>query len=143
MNRLNPVFSRLELAPGSDDSADDGRLEVHELLGLTIHADVVFLSGCETGLGLAGSSAFAPGEDYATLSQSVLFAGARSVVATLWPVEDRASAELAGRFYDALEGRDPAVALAAAQRALIGSEELSEPYFWAAYQVAGAGGVIG
>ena len=142
LNRLNPVFSRLELAPGTGESEDDGWLEVHELLGLTIEAELVFLSGCETGLGLAGSSAFAPGEDYVTLSQAFLFAGAGNVVATLWPVEDRASAELASGFYQALGEHDAAGALAGAQRALLAQESFRAPYYWAAYQVAGANRVM-
>jgi CHAT domain-containing protein len=142
MNRFNPVFSRLELATGSGKSADDGRLEVHELLGLSVNSELVFLSGCETGLGIAGSSVFAPGEDYATLSQAFLFAGARNVVATLWPVEDRASAELASRFYEALAQHDAAAALAEAQRAMLTQDGLRAPYYWAAHQVAGINGAM-
>ena len=142
LNRLNPVFSRLELASGAGGSEDDGRFEVHELLELTIDADLVFLSGCETGLGIAGSSVFAPGEDYATLSQAFVLAGARNVVATLWPVEDRASAELASGFYEALAEHDAAAALAEAQRALLAQEGWRAPYYWAAYQVAGIDGAM-
>ena len=142
LNRLNPIFSRLEFALGTGASDDDGWFELHELRGLTIASELVFLSGCETGLGLAGSSAFAPGEDYATLSQAFLSAGARNVVATLWSVEDRASAELVGRFYDALAEKDPAAALAEAQRGLLAQGSLRAPYYWAAYQVAGINGAM-
>jgi CHAT domain-containing protein len=142
LNRYNPVFSRLELATGSGESNNDGRLEVHELLGLNVDSELVFLSGCETGLGIVGSSVFAPGEDYATLSQAFLFAGARNVVATLWPVEDRASAELASRFYEALAEHDAAAALAEAQRAMLTQEGLRAPYYWAAHQVAGINGAM-
>ena len=52
LNSANPMFSGIELAPGeSAGSDDDGRLEVHELLGLRIASELVFLSGCETGSG--------------------------------------------------------------------------------------------
>ena len=138
MNAINPMFSRLELSRSNgDDTGDDGRLEVHELFELTIVAPLVFLSGCETGVGAARSTAFQPGEDYATLAQAFLYAGADNVIATLWKVEDDAAAQLAGLFYEALDGKAPAEALAEAQRALLSQERYSAPYYWAAYQVAG------
>jgi CHAT domain-containing protein len=138
MNAMNPMFSRLELAGGGGAGTDDdGRLEVHELLDLGIAAPLVFLSGCETGLGAARSTAFVPGEDYATLAQAFLYSGAGNVIATLWPVEDEAAAELAQRFYQELKGAGPAVALARAQRWLLLQDRYSAPYKWAAYQVAG------
>jgi hypothetical protein len=84
----NPLFSAIAFAPHSTALDDDGRFELHELLGMAVSSPLVFLSGCETGLGPAGSTSFARGEDYATLAQAVLYAGARNVVATLWRVED-------------------------------------------------------
>jgi CHAT domain-containing protein len=141
LNVRNPMFSRLELARGAaDDPADDGRLEVHELLSLRVEAPLVFLSGCETGTGAAHSTAFAQGEDYATLAQAFLYAGAGNVVATLWPVEDAGAAEFAGQFYRNLTGDAPGVALAQAQRAMLDHEHYRNPYYWAAYQVAGYNG---
>ena len=71
-----------------------------------------------------------------------MFAGAGNVVATLWPVEDRASAELVGGFYDALAEYDAAAALAEAQRGLLAQEGWRAPYYWAAYQVAGISGAM-
>jgi CHAT domain-containing protein len=138
MNVRNPMFSRLELARnGADDPKDDGRLEVHELLDLSIRAPVVFLSGCETGVGGAYSTAFAPGEDYATLAQAFLYAGAANVIATLWPVEDNGAAAFADEFYQALGRGSPAAALAEAQRAMLSQKRYSAPYHWAPYQLAG------
>ena len=94
------MFSRLATAPGrSDDPADNGWLEVHEVLGISVRSSLVFLSGCETGLGAAWSTEFAAGEDFATLARAFLYAGARNVVATLWRVDDRGAAEFATRFY--------------------------------------------
>jgi CHAT domain-containing protein len=140
MNARNPMFSRLELARGrSREPTDDGRLEVHELLGISVSSPIVFLSGCETGVGAAHSTAFARGEDYATLAQAFLYAGARNVIATLWPVEDAGAAAFAERFYRALATNMPADALAAAQRALLAHPRFSSPYHWAAYQLAGSG----
>ena len=80
------------------------------------------------------------GEDFTTMGQALLYAGARNVVATLWRIDDNAAAEFAGRFYDVLTSRSAADALATAQRAMIGDPELRSPYLWAAYQVSGNGG---
>lgn len=138
MNAQNPMFSRLELARnGGGRSADDGRLEVHELLGLTIDAQLVFLSGCETGVGAANATAFTPGEDYTTLAQAFLHAGAGTVIATLWPVADAGAAAFAEAFYRALRSQSPVTALAEAQRKLMGHTTYGAPYYWAAYQLAG------
>jgi CHAT domain-containing protein len=138
LNVQNPMFSQIALAPGpTSDRADDGRLEVHELLGMRVRSSLVFLSGCETGVGAAWSTTFRRGEDFATLAQAFLYAGARSVVATLWRIEDGAAAEFAGRFYDALRGRPAPEALADAQRAMLRDPHHAAPYDWAAYSLSG------
>lgn len=140
LNRVNPLFSRIDLVPASGPSTiDDGRLEVHEVLGMEIRSPLVFLSGCETGLGPGGSRRHAPGEDYATLAAAFLTSGARQVVATLWAIPDTGAAVLAGRFYQELSGTDPAEALAAAQRAQLATERFRHPYYWAGYRLAGVG----
>jgi CHAT domain-containing protein len=144
LNPRSPMFSRLELARpsksgGPAPSADDGRLEVHELLDLTIRSPLVFLSGCETGAGAAWSTSFARGDDYATLAEAFLFAGARNVVSTLWRIEDKGAAVFAGAFYARVAERSPTEALARAQRAMLAEPEHSSPYYWAAYIVTGDG----
>jgi CHAT domain-containing protein len=140
LNVRNPMFSRLDLAKGrSGRSEDDGRLEVHEVLGLSIHSPLVYLSGCETGLGGAWSTRFAQGEDYATLAQAFLYAGARNVIATLWRIEDEGAAEFARLFYGELQGVPPAEALARTQRLMMEIPERSSPYYWAAYRLSGTG----
>jgi CHAT domain-containing protein len=140
LNPRNPMFSRIELAAGrGDESRNDGRLEVHELLGLTIRSPLVFLSGCETGVGPAWATQYARGEDYATLAQAFLYAGARNVVATLWRIEDQGAAVFATEFYRRLGELGSSGALAAAQRAMMLRESHSAPHYWAPYQIAGAG----
>jgi CHAT domain-containing protein len=134
------MFSRLELARGDNGgSVDDGRIEVHEVFGIPIVASLVFLSGCETGVGRAWSTDFAPGEDYATLSRAFLYAGARNVISTLWAVEDEGAAAFARQFYTRLPSETPVAALAGAQRAMIASVEFTAPYHWAGYRLAGDG----
>ena len=139
LNRVNPLFSRIELVPTrSRPPDDDGRLEVHEIFGLEIRSPLVFLSGCETGLGPGGSRHFAPGEDYATLAAAFLTAGARQVIATLWAIPDTGAAVFATRFYTELNRTGPAEALAAAQRALLAEGRFRHPYYWAGYRLAGS-----
>jgi len=139
LNGQSPMFSRLELSRGSGASDDDGRFELHELLATRVGSRLVFLSGCETALGTAWSTTFLRGEDYATIAQAFLQAGASNVVATLWRIEDRGAAAFASSFYESLRDRPPAAALALAQRAMLRSRGYSAPYYWAAYQIEGAG----
>lgn len=140
MNATSPSFSRIELSRPDDPTPDnDGRLEVHEVLGLSIRSPLVFLSGCETGVGPAWSTAFNQGEDYATLARAFLYAGARNVIATLWPVVDEGAAEFAQRFYEGLAQASPAEALVTAQRGMIAGTRYRHPYYWAGYRVAGDG----
>jgi CHAT domain-containing protein len=140
LNRVNPLFTRIELVPGRNGlPSDDGRLEVHEVLSLDIRSPLVFLSGCETGLGPGASQRYAPGEDYATLAAAFLTAGAARVVATLWAIADTGAAVFAARFYDELNRMDPADALAASQRAMLSNPRFRHPYYWAGYRLAGTG----
>lgn len=137
MNPRNPMFSRMDLARGSGGPADDGRLEVHELLDVRVAAWLVFLSGCETGIGPAWSTGFARGEDYATLAQALLYAGAEGVVSTFWRISDEGAGAFAERFYTRLAAAGPSEAIAAVQRELMKIPRYSSPYYWAAYQVSG------
>ncbi|MFN2637701.1 MAG: CHAT domain-containing protein [Gemmatimonadaceae bacterium] len=140
MNARNPMFSRIELSRGATGgSANDGRLEVHEVLGLRVRSPLVFLSGCETGIGMAGSTYWARGDDYATLAQAFLYAGTRDVIATLWQIEDNSAATFAGRFYADLRSSSPADALARAQREMIRDPRFNAPYYWASYLISGEG----
>ncbi len=141
MNAHNPLFSYIALARQEDGGPEgDGRLEVHEIIGLHIASSLVFLSGCETALGPGAATDFGLGEDYATLSRAFLYAGARDVVATLWRVEDRGAAELAARFYRGLPRQSAAEALATAQRDLLSGSPYRSPYYWAGYVLSGEGG---
>ena len=138
LNAYSPMFSQVALAAGPrGDRRDDGRLEVHELLGLRVRSSLVFLSGCETGTGNAWATAFSPGEDFTTLAQAFLYAGARSVIATLWRIEDDAAAALAERFYASLQRASAPEALAEAQRAMLHDPRYAVPFDWAAYTVSG------
>ena len=137
-NSQNPLFSRVMV--GSKRTltpSNDGELEVHEILGLRTASPLVFLSGCETALGSAGETVFGQGSDENSLAQAFLVAGAGSVVATLWRVDDASAVQVATSFYRNMRpGIAPEYALARAQR-----EEISHSagYTWAAYTVSGTG----
>jgi CHAT domain-containing protein/Tfp pilus assembly protein PilF len=135
LNKQNPLFSFVELAPGE---GQDGRLEVHEVFGLHLSADLVVLSACQTGLASGALADVPPGDDWVGLTRAFLHAGARRVVATLWPVDDWATAALMERFYEGyVGGAEPAQALAAAQRVLIAQPATAHPFYWAGFVAVG------
>jgi CHAT domain-containing protein len=136
LNRHNPLFSRIRLR---DEAGGVAALEVHEVMALRVRSDLVFLSGCETGLGAGASRGFEAGEDYATLARAFHYAGAPEVIATLWRVEDRGAAELAIRFYRHYRAATAAEALARAQRELMGDPRYQSPFYWAGYVLSGEG----
>jgi CHAT domain-containing protein len=140
LNQTTPMFSRIELAPGrADTPRDNGSLDLHELLQMRIVSGLVYLSGCETGAGTAWSTAFKRSEDYATLAQAILYAGAHNVVATLWRIDDTGASVFADRFYAALSTTSPEDALASAQRSMLRDPKYSAARYWAAYTISGSG----
>ena len=112
-----------------------GLLRVHELAALKLNAELVVLSACETGLGKEVG-----GEGLVGLTRGLMAAGAKRVVASLWKVNDAATAVLMQRFYLALLGEQklsPAAALRQAQLSLWQEAQWQEPYFWAAFVIQG------
>ena len=134
LNKHNPLFSFVELTPGG---VEDGRLEVHEVFGMQLSADLVVLSACQTGLGAGTLADVPPGDDWVGLTRAFLHAGAHGVVATLWPVDDWATAAIMERFYQAMSrGADPVRALAEAQQGMAGEPATAHPYYWAGFVLA-------
>ncbi len=125
----NPLFSALLLAP---DSAHDGRLEAHEIFGRDFSSYLVAMSACETGLGKITG-----GDEVIGLSRSFIFAGATSLLASLWKVDDLATAVLVKRFFRYIAGGDSrALALQKAQ--LLVKDQLdAHPKYWAAFHLTG------
>jgi len=138
-NKLNPLLSGLELEPDADN---DGQLELLEILGLHLHADLVTLSACRTGLGSGQFAELPAGDEFVGLTRAFLHAGSRSVLATLWEVDDASTAELMASFYADLKradsGQAKAAALANAQRALLATDRYKHPYYWAPFVLVGA-----
>lgn len=128
-----PAASGLYLAAGD---GEDGTLTVAEIQALQLNADLVTLSGCRTGLSHSLTGNELAEDDRAGLVEAFLEAGARAVVASLWPVEDRPTAEMMATFYRRLlAGDGPARALAEAQRRALEGEGAAN---WAAFVVVGA-----
>lgn len=135
LNKHNPLFSFVELA---GDGADDGRLEVQEVFGLRLNARLVVLSACQTALASGALSDVPPGDDWVGLVRAFLYAGASNVLATLWSVEDVATARLMERFYSSLAaGRAEAAAIAEAQRSMLRNPETTHPFYWAGFALVG------
>ena len=124
-----PLYSHVELWDGPDDD-NDGTLYLYELQGHALAADLVVLSGCSTARGLARS-----GEGMMGLQYAFRAAGARSVLATLWQVEDRATVDLMDQFYLNLsQGLSRGDALRQAQLTYLSQNDgrKASPFFWAA-----------
>lgn len=122
-----PLTSGLYLA---GDAANDGLLTVGELYSMSINVDLVTLSACETGLGK-----IANGDDVVGLTRGFLYAGSRAIVASLWSVDDKATAELMQAFYKNLVSLDKSESLRQAQ--IKTRQTYPHPYYWAAFQLTG------
>ncbi len=138
-----PLNSFLALAP---DSENDGLLTVAEVYGLDLHgADLVVLSACDTHLGTAGLSTglgVTPGDEVVGLTRAFFFSGTPSIIASLWKVDDRATAMLMDHFYTHLHnGLGKAAALRQAQLEV--RDRYPSPKFWAAFVLSGEPGQIG
>ncbi len=123
-----PLKSALLLAA---DSENDGLLTVDKLYTMRLQADLVTLSACETGLGKV-----AGGDDVVGLTRGFFYAGASSIVASLWKVDDLATSHLMTRFYSALQGGNKGAALRQAQ--LDTKKQYPHPFYWAAFQLTGS-----
>ena len=135
LDALHPELSGIALSGvDSEGRPQDSFLRAHEIYRLRLAADLVVLSACRTALGPE-----IRGEGLVGLTQGFLYAGARSVLVSLWEVDDRATAELMRLFYRGML-RDqlvPAAALRAAQTAVRREPGWDSPYYWAGFVLQG------
>jgi CHAT domain-containing protein len=111
----------------------DGRLTVEDIMESSIPAGLLTLSGCVTGL-----SQRQPGEELIGLARAAVTAGIPSVIASLWNIDDASASVFFEEFYKYLsQGVPKDVALAAAQRELLKSEDFSHPMHWAPFVLLG------
>lgn len=113
---------------------EDGFLRLQDIYNLNLPVDLVVLSACRTGLGKN-----IRGEGLVGLTRGFMYAGAARVVASLWKVDDEATAELMKRFYQHLfrDGMTPAASLQAAQVSMRAERRWRAPYFWAGFVLHG------
>lgn len=112
----------------------DGFLRLHDIYNLRLEADLVVLSACRTAIGRE-----VRGEGLMGLTRGFMHAGAPRVVASLWDVDDAATAELMGRFYRHLlgQGLPAAAALREAQLSMWRDPTRADPFEWAGFVVQG------
>jgi CHAT domain-containing protein len=129
------------------DRTDTGRLTVADIYQWKLHSRLVVLSACRTGLGRI------TGDGIMGLSRALFYAGAASVVSSMWDIADKPTAEMLPRFYEALlAGTSPSGALRAAQLSMLhdlrkgrihvrtigaSSPLPPDPVYWAAFSLAG------
>jgi len=118
LSENDPLSSAVLLAK---EGKEDGRLEVREIFGMDLKANLVVLSGCETGLGKLST-----GDELVGLTRAFIYAGTPSVVASLWKVDDSSTAHLMSSFYRNLKTMSKVDALRQAQLALIRGEGRSD-----------------
>jgi CHAT domain-containing protein len=131
----SPRMSWIALSTADEDGRPrNGFLRLLDVYNLNLSADVVVLSACNTATGRD-----VQGEGLSGMVHGFLYAGAARVVATLWRVDDRSTAELIERFYRGLlqQGLSPAAALRRAQVEMSKHERWSAPYHWAAFVLQG------
>lgn len=135
LNEAHPELSGIVLSLRDENgTAQDGFLRLHEIYQLKLNAELVTLSACQTGLGKQ-----VRGEGMIGLTRGFMYAGAARVAASLWKVQDDATAELMHEFYKAMlqNGQRPAAALRAAQLAMLSKAVWQQPFYWAAFVVQG------
>ncbi len=134
MDTRHPEMSGLVLSMfNKRGEYQDGYLTLSDIYNLKLSADLVVLSSCESALGKDLGS-----EGINGLPRAFLYAGARSIIASLWKVDDDATVPLMKIFYSRLQrGEAPPRALRDAQLDLLKNTQLSDPYYWAAFVVEG------
>lgn len=127
-NNAGLAFSR------SSGMAEDDILFANEVFGLQMPCDLVTLSACETGLGK-----FSPGEGLIGLTRSFFYAGSKSIVVSLWKVQDNSTALFMKYFYSEIlkNGKSKTEALRSAKLKMLKDKKFDSPYFWAPFILSG------
>jgi CHAT domain-containing protein len=133
VHESKPELSRIFLSP---DATEDGSLYSGEIFGLSINADLVALSACETGLGKIEK-----GEGIIGLSRSLMYAGAKNMMVSLWQVSDASTSELMIEFYRQHLHHSTNMKFAddlrKAKLGLLKGDTYQDPYYWAPFVLIG------
>jgi len=124
------VFSLVD----KDGNPQKGLLRLRDIYSLKLSAELVVLSACDTALGKD-----VKGEGLIGMVRGFMYSGTPRVLASLWKVDDEATAELMKEFYKHLlqEGMTPAAALRQAQITQMQKKSRQSPYYWAGFQLQG------
>jgi CHAT domain-containing protein/predicted negative regulator of RcsB-dependent stress response len=131
----HPELSGIILSLVDENGVEqDGYLRLHEIYNLNLPAELVVISACESGVGKQFK-----GEGLIALTRGFMYAGAARVIASLWKVDDAATAALMTELYKEMftNGKKPAAALRAAQLSISKQKRWREPYFWAGFVIQG------
>ena len=131
VNEEKPELSQVFLA---SQESEDGNLYSGEIYNLSINADLVTLSACQTGLGKIHR-----GEGIVGLSRALIYSGANNLVVSLWSVADQSTSDLMINFYSGIVGdnKSYANALQTAKLNMISNSTYSSPYYWAPFTLIG------
>jgi len=135
INNNHPELSGIVLSLVDEKGQpQNGFLRLYDLYNLKLSADLVVLSACQTALGKE-----IRGEGLVGLTRGFMYAGAPRVIASLWQIDDRASAEFMKRFYEAMLSQKlrPPAALRAAQVSMSQDPRWRQPHYWAAFTLQG------
>lgn len=135
LNSRHPELSGLALSLVNEKGEpQDGFLRMTDLYNLKLNADLVVLSACRTAMGKD-----IKGEGLIGLTRGFMYAGTPRIVASLWDVNDAATAELMSRFYKHLlkDKLPAAAALRAAQLSISRESRWAAPYYWAGFVIQG------
>lgn len=134
-NDTYPDYSYLAFSE-IEGTKEDHVLYVKDLYDMSLNADMVTLSACQTGIGRLQK-----GQGMMSLSKGFYYAGAKSLVTTLWKINDKSTVKLMGFFYEGLsKGKSKKEALRDAKLTYLETTEdelLKHPYYWAAFTVSG------
>jgi CHAT domain-containing protein len=134
LDDANPMLSCMVMT-NTADTADDGKLYTYEISQMKLDAQLVVLSGCNTGFGVLRKS-----EGLISIARSFFCTGVQTIAYTLWPVADNAGSTLIGRFYKEIKRKKPLdEAMRNAKLDFIESADpvKSHPYYWANYMLLG------
>ncbi len=134
-NKISPELSGILLSLVDENGKPaNGLLSNSKVASLKVNADLVVLSSCESGLGEEFE-----GEGTIGIARSFIYAGAKRVITTLWPVDDEATSEFMKNFYRAMfkENASPSAALRQAQLKMRENPKWSSPFFWSAFTIEG------
>lgn len=130
IDQLDPLHSVIRMARTKEGPGD---IKAYEIYGINLtKTKLVILSACDTAFGRVSR-----GDEIWGFTRTFLSAGARALIVSLWPVEDRATMQLMSQFYDEWRNKPMAQSLRAAQLKLLRDDKTSHPFYWAPFILVG------